>query len=72
MATFQERFDMTKRYMSDPDVTSLEALTHFYAWYRFEWAIYMRERYNKIAYRLSVRLNGDLDVYVLRKEMSDL
>ena len=70
VAGFRVRVRKTIEYIEDPDVTALEAYAHVYLWLRFEYALYLRNRYSKKAIKFGQKLNDNLDVVAFRKEMN--
>lgn len=74
MSTLQERKDEMLKLISDPDIehTLTEALTFMYHWYRYEWAVFRRDKYRRQVKKYADLANADYDVFMLRKEMKDL
>lgn len=72
MTKFEERRDRTKQYMLNKDVTPVEAMIHGYYWIRLELAINRRRRAQREAERMLKKLNDNLAVLNLRKDLMEL
>jgi hypothetical protein len=72
MATFEERFEMTKKYVLDKDTTFPEAIAHGYLWYRYERALIRRRRAEVTGRKLMKKLNQNIDVFNFRKDLEKL
>lgn len=72
MSTMQMRYEKTKQFITDEDVTLTEAIAHVYLWTMFEWSIIQRNRLAVRTAKLAKKLNANLDVIELRKSIKDL
>lgn len=71
-STFHQRFVATKKFITSEEVSIKEAAQHIYWWVAFEYTMRRRNRLGVRAAKYAKKLNANLDVYLLRKEMSEL
>ena len=74
MRTFEQRLEFMQSLLSDKDInlSPKEAYTYTYHWLCYEWFLRKEKKAHQKRRKHAIWLQNQKEIYVLRKEMTDL